>query len=422
MDDDSLHLIASTSRSGLNALAFKGIMAYHSFPQIRAMLAGKFGESFALLFAKPVENAASGVIDWYTPAQGPVARLIDLPEEQRAPIIEKMDKMGGKISAYARELISAQDPLKETRGKILELILLFPSRADIYVIGSQPVITCWGFAPAAPGALPMSLSRLMNPQEQAPAPPPPPVSPPSKEVITAPAAPAARARSSWPLWLLLVLPSLLLLLFLLFASFGPLPALSGYPLFHVPLPEALSLEPDNSARINELRGQIDALRARLEKHAALCLPNKAAPAAPAAVKAPPEPTIKKPPSPQDLVIPENASDAGFMKGRWLCKTGLVNTRANEPVQMTFSFDENGKGEASIIEKDDQCRGRAQASILGRSLHIETEELLCSRKPNAYAPISIDCQNAEGSAAQCHGKNQDGSDWSAVFVKLRSAEK
>lgn len=402
------NLIASTPKAEMNALAFKGIMAYASFPQIRDMLLRNFGDEFVLLFAKPVENSSDGTIDWYTPVQGEAKKIIDLPEDQQKPLLETMQKMGAEIQNLAEELIQTQDPLKVTRGNILKLSLSFPSEADLYVVGGQPVFTCWGFAPGRPGVEPMSLSRLQTVASKKPVVSAPPVSvPPSKEIKEEPSPPPGPRRPlfSGCLWFLLPLLPLLLLFFLLFTSFGFLPALSGYPLFHLPWPEAIQAKDNGLAKINELETDIANLKGRLKEHASLCVPT---------------PSIKeKTPAPQgSLVIPEDATDASFMKGRWLCQTGLSNSRTHEAVQMTFSFNEDGRGEAVVIEKDDRCTGEAAASLQNQILHIDISELHCAQDNKAYNSMSIDCENAEGSATTCYGLNKNGTKWDAVFLKLR----
>lgn len=403
------NLIISTPKADMSALAFKGIMAYASFAQIRDMLLRNFGDEYVLLFAKPVENASDGMIDWYTPVQGEAKRIIDLPEEQRKPILENMQKMGSEIRDFAEDLIQTQEPLKITRGNILKLALSIPSESDLYVVGEQPVSTCWGFAPGSPGVQAMNLSRLMSPLPKKAPIPPPLTGAPSKEIK--PEAPKAiAAGGSGCLWWLLPLLPLLLLCLLLCTSFGFLPPLSGYSLFKLPFPEALELKTDALAQISELESQITHLKAQLEKHTALCVPPVVA-----------EKKAEKPEeakTPGGLIIPEDATDASFMKGRWLCRTGLSNSRTHEAVQMTFSFGDDGRGEAVVIENEDQCKGEALASMQRQTLHIEIGELICQRKNGIYNSMSIDCENAEGSSTQCYGINKNGTKWEANFIKLR----
>lgn len=407
----STNLIASTPISSMSPLAFKGIMAYASFPQIRDMLLHNFGDEFVLLFAKPVENSRDGMIDWYTPVQGDAKKITELPEEQKKAVLANLQKMGTEIRNFADELIDTQDPLKLTRGNILKLALMFPSESDLYVVGEQPVFTCWGFGPGSPGVEPMNLSRLSSsPVKKAPAAVPVQEAPsrPAEAAPPVPPAPApfgcAYVLGSGCLWWCLALLPLLALLLLLFTSFGPLAPLSGVSLLHVPLPEAMLPDPERKVKLDNLETQISDLKGRLDKHVALCVPPKS-----------PEPEKS---APEGLIIPEDATDASFMQGRWLCRTGLSNSRTNEAVQMTFSFGDDGLGDAVIIERDDQCKGGAKASMQDHKLHIDISELMCARHGGVYNSMSIDCENAEGSSTKCYGLNKNGSRWEAVFIKLR----
>ena len=391
--------IASTPRANMHELAFQGIAPSASFPQIRDMLLRKFGDEYVLLFARPAENAGNATIDWYSPVQGEPRRLTELPPEKERAAREQLSHMGGEIQRYAEELIHSQDPLKVTRGNILKLALCYPDDSALYVVGDQPVFTCWGFGPGTPGVEPANLSRLAVPRAAtgtpAEAPPPP----------AAPDVPPA-ARRSGCLWWLLPLALVCALGFVLFTSFAGLPAPGGSAFLHLDGPDFLRLPAGPQKEIEERRAEIDSLRQRVTEHAALC--RKAAPA-----------TATAPAAPEgQLVIPENASDPGFMAGSWRCDTGLANKRTGEAVVFEFAFDKSGKGQGIILEKRDRCTGDATARFQGGVLHIDLGPQRCENSSTGYAPVSIDCRTTPAGASQCVGTNDDGTRWDADFRRVR----
>lgn len=403
--------IASTPRANMHALAFQGITPSGSFPQIRDMLLRKFGDEYVLLFARPVDNSADGTIDWYSPVQGEPRHVTDLPPEKESAVRERLSSMGGEIQRYAEELAHSQDPLKVTRGNILKLALCYPDDSALFVVGDQPVFTCWGFGPGTPGAEPANLSRLAVPKavQTAEELAPPPIKPESGQAppVTPPPPPVGPGKHGagclfWCLPLLLGLA----LLFLLFTSFAGLPAVGGSAFLHLPGPSFLS-SPKGFEREIDLRlAEIDDLRLRLEQHASLCL------------KTPAISSPKKPAEEKQLVIPRNADDLGFMAGRWRCDTGLANARTNEPVVFEFAFDASGKGKGIIHEQRDRCVGDATAKVSDGVLHISLGPQVCENSKSKYMPVRIECRTAPNGESICTGVNEGGSRWDADFRQVR----
>ena len=391
-------LIASTPRADMHTLAFQGITAISCYAQIREMLLRKFGDECMLLFAKPVENAANDEIDWYSPVQGPVQKMQDLPAEEQEKAQAFISRMAGEILRYAEELIQSGEHLKVTRGNILRLALSYPDNNCLYVVGKQPVFTCWGCGPGTPGVEPENLARLAVTKSR------PAQNPPHQAASEKPA--QDQGYSFW--WWLLPFLSLLLLLCLLFGSFGKLPALSGQTLFEVPGFGFLGAEMPDEEKLSAMRNTVDGLEGRVASHIALCLPE--------AAKAPAQPktgTVEMP----ALEIPETAQNTDFLEGRWLCETGLFSDRTNEPLKMYFSFDRNGNGYATIYESNDQCRGTVTAKIENRNLYMELGRAKCRNSPNSYRPVSIECSNTSGQQTECRGKYEAGREWTARFIRV-----
>lgn len=416
-------LLATTPKASVHALAYQGIMVYTCFPQIRDMIRRRFGDDYVLLFAEPIENRQTSEIDWYTPVYGSPRKLIDLPAEQQSTVADKIGGMARDIQDFAEELIRSPDQMKVTRGHILRLALQYPDESYIYISGDQPVFVCWGFGPGTPGAEPKNLTRLafMRPPESAPQPEPAPVKEqaavePKKEeeAKKAPVAPVvASAPFVWSfgcLWWLLPLLLALLLFWLLFASFNGLPAIAGKTLFLGPDLAFLDEPQSRKSEILNLRSEIDHLRSQLDNHVALCMPEKSM-----AVKEPEEAPVQEG---EGLVIPEKGDDTRFLQGEWLCKTGLANVSTREPVVVMFAYDGQGRGKATVIDRDDRCTGDASAELKDGVLLMSVGEQRCSNSDRSYNPVNIKCENTDGEAASCRGINHDGTVWEATFVKVK----
>lgn len=422
------NLIATTPKIDMHALAFQGIMVYTCFSQIRDMLRRKFGDDYVLLFAEPVENVADGKIDWYSPVQGKPQPLAGLPEEAQAPVIEKVSHMANEILSYADELIHSREPLKITRGNILKLALRYPGQDALFLVGQQPVYTCWGFGPGTPGAEAKYLTRLAPDTKK--------VAPTAQQLVkeaveetaekavepsaaekpkSAPLSSSASAPFGWGwLWWIWPLCALALLILLLFSSFGTLPALSGITLWHLPgLP--FDAEPEApQTQIADLRSKVTDLQNRYYRHIDQCVPQKA----PVQQALPAEPKSEVPVNPplEELSIPKNAENTEFLEGIWHCRTGLANTKTGEPVQVTLKFDKNGVGMSTIYEKFGQCHGPARAKLNNGVLYIDVQEQVCP-DDQKYVPMHIECDDANGSTI-CHGINPDKSTWDANFLKVQ----
>lgn len=414
--------IASTSKADMHALAYQGIMVTECFPQIRDMLRRRFGDEYVLLFAEPTQNKAESTVDWYTPVQGKVQRLTDLPDETQQAIRTKLLQMATDIRRFAEELKQSPDSLKLTRGNVLEQALNYPTDDALFVVGEQPVCTCWGFGPGTPGVEAQNLCRLTTAKAPTAAPVQTAKVTASPQPLTAaPTVVPTVTRHGFSLWWLLPLLLFLLLLLLLVSGFGSLQAVSGRTLLSLP---ALHFpgESDALAQVEsqnrELEIQLQGLRERVQTHAAACVPARPAtvPASPAVT--PPPPPVPRPKPKQDLIIPEHAGNMEFLQGRWLCDTGLANIRTKEPVAFEFSFDAHGNGQGTVHEQNDVCTGKAKAALKEGLLHITLGPQQCRDPKKLYNSLEIVCKNASGRGTQCQGTNKDGTIWDAYFNKTR----
>ena len=317
----SATFIATTRRGDYNAMRYQGILVTDSYAQLASMLEKRLTPEHALFFAEPVHDASGETIDWYTTAEGAPVPLASLPEDEQNAARERIKALASDIDALAVSLKEDENASRNIRGNILALALRYPGTDHIYVAGSQPVLTCWGFMPGTIGAQPEDLMRLgaALPVAATAAPAGAPISAPGPATAT-----AAVAVSRFPWWraLLSFLLGLLLLAALFFLAgllFGPggcaapgtLPAgcSSTTPPGcapavvpdekrdekketpepgpeAVPDPGKVSLLTAEQEKEATLRRQLDDLRKQLEARAALC------------VRTPPEPP-KEDPKPEE---------------------------------------------------------------------------------------------------------------------------
>ena len=123
---------------------------------------------------------------------------------------------------------------------------------------------------------------------------------------------------------------------------------------------------------------------------------------------------------REMSIPEKAKDLDFLKGKWRCNTGLFNTRTQEPVIVEFSFDKNGNGTVSTIEKSSGTAysGKARGKLKNGGLAIACSEQRSRKKRDKYSSMQISCVQ-EGGHAICRGVNADGTRWdNATFVRIQ----
>ena len=319
-------LIATTQRASYNAMRHQGILVTDSYAQLRAMLEKTLSPRHAMLFAEPAHDSAGASTDWYTAAQGAPVPLDRLSPEEKAKAGAAISSLASDVSQLASELMQSSEAPKNIRGNILALALRYPDAGHLYMVGDQPVITCWGFDPGTLGAQPEDLVRLGS----AMAAPPP---------LPGPAAAASAAPSGfgWLRALLFFLLGLLLLLGLLFLAcllFGPAGCVAPNSLpadctvlrqpFAGCVPAPASPPPSsnstNSTRVDSglvssltaerekelsLRRQLEDLRRELQKRAAECPRVSPKTEPPKLAEGPKlqEPPAEKPPVPEPAPEP-----------------------------------------------------------------------------------------------------------------------
>ena len=306
-------------------MRYQGILVTDSHAQLQAMLTKNLSKEHALFFAEPVHEASGASVDWYTEAQGTPVALASLPQDAQTAAVARIQAIAAEVNSLAQSLIESPDSPKTIRGNILALALRYPGPEHIYMVGNQPVLTCWGFAPGTMGAQPQDLMRLGVAAVAAKAAPSAaPEATPGMENIP-PAAPVAAKRGGlgwlWALLSILLGMAVLVGLFLLAGLlFGPSGCVA--PNIHLPggcavptitrdpaggcapapapapaiAPELVSALTAEQEKERSLRQQLEDLRRQLENRLREC----PRPQPKAEIPPVPEPVVPEQPEPPSL--------------------------------------------------------------------------------------------------------------------------
>jgi hypothetical protein len=172
-------LLSSGSFDGVRETGGFGQPLHALYPQIRAVLASELEPDAAWLLAEPVVDRANNRIDWYTegdPDRQPEA-LSELAEEQRRPILARVDDLLGRGRELAERYAGSGDPRRVQLGAILKAVLDTPAETEVFLVEGRPVITRWGFSPDRPWEMPG------GPVGGPVVPPPVPAQPPRDVVV-----------------------------------------------------------------------------------------------------------------------------------------------------------------------------------------------------------------------------------------------
>lgn len=141
---DSSYFLRSNSLEGLVSPAGPTGALHGGFEALSRRIAALSGKEAAQLFAEPVIAQGTGgtgpTASWYSPFDGEPSRLVDLDPDARA-----------RAEGLLRQRLQALGPaLRDAeRGMSVSQSLYIGSLDYIYVVNGQPVLTNWGFVPAA---------------------------------------------------------------------------------------------------------------------------------------------------------------------------------------------------------------------------------------------------------------------------------
>lgn len=212
--------LLSGSRDGLTTLGAFGRRVYRLHPQVRSLIARRFGDRHAMVLAEPLEAGRASDdqrIDWYAPVAGDVIARVDLPPAEGDLLDAELARILADLRDFARELESR--PGHQQEADLVRHTTAYPGIEYVFSVAGQPVVTFWGFELDNPERARMALIRDgLAGTKPAPAvdsrPLPPPVQ--AEAATAAPVSPtpepARDGRRAWWWWLLPVALLLLLLL------------------------------------------------------------------------------------------------------------------------------------------------------------------------------------------------------------------
>jgi len=263
-----------TTRLGVRPLGVRGDPLHAVADQLLAVIRRRLGDGPADLLAEPQLRETGDGIDWYAARSGPVRRLADLDENERADVLATIQSHLDSIRTLGAQLKDSSGS-EEARliGRSLELATTRPSDDFVYVVDGQPVITAWGYEADAAAGL------------QAFSAPPVPLRP-AAMLASAPA--VLPARIGWAPWFSALLFGLLLLLLLLMTSWllracSPVDPTLNLAMMETPAPPAPEPPPDPTlvlkaslddaqADENKLKAELAALETSLKDKVAQCKP------------------------------------------------------------------------------------------------------------------------------------------------------
>jgi hypothetical protein len=324
-----------TTRLGVRPLGVRGDPLHAVADQLLAVIRRRLGDGPADLLADPQLRETGDGIDWYAARAGPVRRLADLDENERAHVLATIQSHLESIRALGAQLKDSSSS-EEARliGRSLELATTRPSDDFVYVVDGQPVIAAWGYEADAAASL------------QAFAPVPVPARP---AAILASAPAILPARIGWAPWFSALLFGLLLLLLLLMTSWllracSPVDPTLNLATMETPAPPAPEPPPDPTpvlkaslddaqADQNKLKAELAALETSLKDKVAQCklveLPKPPPPPPPPvqAAKPPPPPPQQQAAAP--AAPPINRPPPGQLPCNWSGDSGGEGVTRNK---------------------------------------------------------------------------------------------
>lgn len=422
------------------ALGENGQPVYLSAHQLRETLRLRKQQKLADCLAIPQANERGDRLDWYAPFNGRVKSWLTASESERRQALAELESYQQTLAAMSQRAMNADKPALKLFGALLSKAFQFPDRQYVYLVGSRPVLTFWGFVDLdkrsrsdALDCLRASLQPepilndepLISAPEPLPviAPTPEPENPPPtpqlavtpasvnayqtiNELSDEPAVEPQKAPKKGSRRLLWIVPPLVL------AVAAGL-AVSFWPRQPAPVAAAPEKQPEKLPEVKPHVVIPVATQAKtLALSATLPLSNAAVLTLPEAVPvSPPAPEPAAAPVAKDaLVMPPDAVRVGsvkFLDGNWRASIQIGNLRGFKAPSLRYQL-RDGKGTATIVQGDGtRCKAETTAGLMSSgNLIINSRFTARCANGTRYKMPQLVCKQGDG-AAVCEA--QFGSD-------------
>ncbi|MCB2187650.1 MAG: serine protease [Deltaproteobacteria bacterium] len=181
---EAARFLTATETGVLTALRLEGRYVVQEHQRLRDFLRDQGREDLANLFAEPLVGRTGPhgfqTVSWYTPLQGEMQSLADLPGDDRTAAESQLRRLLRDLEPFF------SDP---GVGRLLQRAVLVPNLAACKVVFGQVVLVDWGFCPGAPASDPRyfpshwaaTLGRFADFAPEAPGPEAPSLEAPSLE-------------------------------------------------------------------------------------------------------------------------------------------------------------------------------------------------------------------------------------------------
>lgn len=355
--------IVTTERLGLTVAQVGGNDIYKMRNQVLSIIESNkdLGDEYTRLFAEPVEGKQS--IDWYAEDDSEAIKAVDLPPEEKQQLLRRFRAMYETLLAYAGEM---RAPGKSQTYKIyadtLEKALIIPNLSYLYSVNGSPVLTGWGFSEGDKSVVEEGKSLIRQiektiAEEEAKA-------ALLKQAAAAPAAPFPYGEKP--------------------AEEKPAESAPAEKAPAEPAPEEPPAEPaPEPAPVQKKKSKLPLILLVLALLAALAL------------------------AAWFFFHKMEDTSFAFLQGNVDVKGVLANEN-NEIVDLRMQFPKkDGKGTSYIMEKEQTCEGKVEASHgTGDTVMFNLGELICPNNNN-YDPFNLICIKGKPS---CTGTNKNGESW------------
>ncbi|MEO0344465.1 MAG: hypothetical protein AAF198_13610 [Pseudomonadota bacterium] len=139
-------LPTNVTTEGLSPL---GTVPQRSFELVSETVRDRLSDQHADIFAEPVATQYGDRFDWYPAKAGKVTPLVDLPQEQQATALDRLEVLLGDIHREAATLLESTNTDDQRLGEALGNATRYPGPSSVFLVGdgadAVPVIVHWAW-------------------------------------------------------------------------------------------------------------------------------------------------------------------------------------------------------------------------------------------------------------------------------------